>query len=543
MTSWNRSGHAQEPSTWNIKPLGGSVPSPPAARLDMPAAADTRGAAPDTLKIPLAGGLPPDAIQMNMEGGLVTIVARDAPLNEVLALLARQDGLNIVMAEDSKARVSITLNKVPLQHAIGNILAATGYTAFRQNDILLITSVAAGQQKGSAQAQGRVVQVFRLDFTSAADVNLVVKGLLSPAGQSFPTQTKDSDNRKTQETLVVEDLPWSIERIAQTIKQLDVAPRQVMIEAHVLSVNLANNLQHGVNLEYLANGNASLTLRTDGLANSTGFATPNSTQAIFLNLASNNVNALISAIQNTTDSKTLASPKVFVLNGQEAHFQVGSQLGFKTVTTTQTSSMENVQFLNTGVILAVTPQITADNQVLMKVKPSVSTGQIDQTTGCPDSNTTEVETAVMLPDGHGIVIGGLIQEEDTQTQAKIPILGDLWLVGRLFQQRQLTRTRNEVIISLIPHIVPYPPQLQQRECGEFVRSATPIWHGALERCPRPEPRLPDGAQIPPWRKLHQYGNDGGAAANSQYEGPPPVVASPADAEAIASPRGTPQQSQ
>ncbi len=101
--------------------------------------------------------------------------------------------------------------------------------------------------------------------------------------------------------------------------------------------------------------------------------------------------------------------------------------------------MESVNFLNVGIILNVTPQITPDNKVLMKVKPEVSTGQINPDTKLPDSKTTQVETSVLLPDGHGIVIGGLIQEEDIENQAKIPFLGDIWIIGWLFQHRETRR--------------------------------------------------------------------------------------------------------
>ena len=385
---------------------------------------------------------------------------------------------------------------MPVRLAIDSILAIAGYTAVLQDSILSITSISA-DHKVSSLAQGRVVQVFRLDYTSATDVNLIIKGLLTPAGQSFVSLARDNDNRKTQEVLVVEDVPSNMERLARTVQQLDVAPRQVLIEAHILSVTLSDDTQCGINLQALVN-NPAVTLRTDGFSNAAAFATPGTSQAFFFNLAWNNVNALITALQTTANAKTLASPKVFAVNGQKARIQIGSQLGYKTTTTTQTSTMESVSFLNTGIILTVTPQITPDNQVLMTVKPEVSTGQIDQATSLPDSTTTQVETSVLLRDGYGIVIGGLIQETDTEGQSKVPFFGDLWLVGWLFQHRETNRSRNEVIISLVPHIVPYQPACAARDSQEFCHSATPLLQGPLERVPRPwEPGLPNAGQRRP----------------------------------------------
>ena len=370
-----------------------------------------------------------------------------------------------------------------------------------------------------------MVQVFRLDYTSATDISLIIKGLLTPVGQTFVSQVKDADNRKTQEVLVVEDVPSNMERLARTVRQLDVAPRQVLIEAHVLSITLSDDTQCGINLQALLNS-PSVALRTDGFADAAGYAAPGTSQAFFFNLASSNVNALISALQTTANAKTLASPKVFAVNGQKARIQIGSQLGYKTTTTTQTSTMENVSFLSTGIILTVTPQITPDNQVLMTVKPEVSTGQINPATSLPDSTTTQVETSVMLHDGYGIVMGGLIQETDTDNQSKLPFLGDLWLVGRLFQHHEKNRVRNEVIISLIPHIVPYSPDCVARESEEFCRSATPLLQGPLQQYPRPwEASLPDAGQRPAIFGGRSAANGVPAPVNAGYY--VPVVDGPA----------------
>jgi type IV pilus assembly protein PilQ len=442
------------------------------------------------VKIPLARSIPPEAVQVDPRSGLVTICVRDAPLNQVLEILAEQQGLNVVCSEDVTARISITVNSAPFEEAMDAILSVAGYTARRQGDFLMITSV-ANKGKVSPQAQGREVRVFVLNYVSAADADVVVKGLLSPVGQSFLTESDEQDRRKTQELVVVEDLPTYLSRIEEVVRQLDVPPRQVLIESHVMSIELKDNCHHGIDLSYLKEANPALTLKT------AGFGDAEASPAMIFDLDTGELAALVECLQTTTDAKTLASPKVFALNGQQARIQVGQQLGYRVVTTTQTSTMENVDFLEVGVILTVTPQITPDNCVLMKVKPVVSTGQINPDTELPEEETTEVETSLILRDGHGIVIGGLIQEEDVETQQKVPLVGDLWLVGRLFQKRQIDRKRTELIVTLIPHIVPYQPECCRRESDQFYRATTPIVEGPLLPYPRPfEPSLPDAGQPP-----------------------------------------------
>jgi type II secretory pathway component GspD/PulD (secretin) len=452
-----------------------------------------------TVRIPLSGSIPPDAIRVDNQKNTVSMAVRDVPLNEVLGILALHRGLNIIAAEDVTARVSSTLNDVPFEQALTNILSAAGYTYTRQDDILIVTST-LGDSRLPPHVQGREVRIFSLDYVTAADVDLVIKGFLSPVGQSFITSSAKADDRRTQELLVVEDLPTCLARIEQTVRGMDQPPRQVLIEAYVLSIELDDDVRHGLNLEYLDQvGTPSVTLRTQGLADVAKFAAGTS-PALFFNLAESDLRALLEALETTRDAKTLAQPKVLALNGQEARIQIGEKLAYHVTTSTETSTLESVDFLDVGVVLTVTPRITRDNDVVMTVKPEVSSGEINTTTELPDQATTEVQTALMLPDGHGMVIGGLIQEEDIERQQKIPIIGDLWLIGRLFQRRELERSRREIVIALIPHIVPYQPLRHQRECQQFYRAATPLLRGPLMQNPRPaEPRLPDAGQRLPLR--------------------------------------------
>lgn len=445
--------------------------------------------ADSTVRIPITSTLPPGSVQVDPRNGRVSIVVPDAPLNEVLSALARNQGLNIISAEDITARVSITLHDIPFEQALTQILSAAGCTWTRQDNVLIVTTLSA-DRKLTPQAQGRQLRVFPLDYVSAVDVDLVVKGLVSAAGQSFATSSTDTDNRKTQETIVVEDLPEYLARIEQYIQQIDQPPRQVLIEVHILSVELQDDAKHGVNFEYLKKlGTPEVTLKT------AGFADAGASPAFLFNIAAGELNLLLEALETTNDAKTLATPKVLALNGQEARIQIGEQLGFRVTTTTQTSTMESVEFLDVGVVLRVTPRITRDNHVVMTVKPEVSSGEINPKTELPEEETTEVETSLMLPDGHGMVIGGLIRELDIETQTKIPVLGDLWLIGRLFQKRELKRKREEIIIALIPHVVPYAPVRQQMECDQFRRATTPLLYGPVRTAARPdEPRFPDAGQ-------------------------------------------------
>lgn len=466
----------------------GQPPSPPLAPAEKPPAQSALPAGAGT-KIPLSGTPPAERVTLRQSDGLISLATHNAPLSEVLMALARQLNLNIVCTENLRASITVTLDRVPLQTVLDSVLSIAGCTWVLQDDVIYVTST-ADRTKLPPGVQGRQVRVFRLDFAAAADVEKAVKGMLSPVGQAFTTVAKNTDNRQTQELVVVEDLPHYLQTIAAYIEQVDQPPRQVLIEAHVLAITLDSSDRCGVDLTALFK-----VLHHDMKFYAQGIANPAAPQAFFFTFDGSDLDILIEALRTQNQAKTLASPKVLVLNGQEAKIQIGRQDGYRVVTTTETSAMESINFLDTGVLLTVTPRISRDGQVLMHVKPEVSDGQVQD--GLPSKKTTEIQTDVMLPNGRGMVIGGLIRDTDTELHAKVPFFGDLYLVGKLFRRREMTKKREEIIITLIPRVVPGTLACDDRHAHEVQQAETRLLDRNLERVPRPwDGRLPDALENP-----------------------------------------------
>lgn len=474
------------------------LPSPRSELVELPPVeqvAPLRPTAPHSLSSSPTLSLPPDSADER-----VSLVVRDATIGEVLAMIAEQHGLNIVTGDQVGGTVSVSLHNVPLQEALDSILTANGYT-WNLHQSILVVSTLSTETRLSPFAQGRVVRVFDLNFVASSDINQVVTGLLSPVGQSFVAETSPTDQRRTREQLVVEDMPAYVARVEEYIVQVDRPPMQVLIEAHILEVQLEDDTVSGVDLDALLRvANSRLSWDT------VGFADAEASPSFFIGIDGTDLDGLIQLLKTTTDAKTLASPKVLAVNGQEARIQIGGQLGYFVTTTTQTSTLQNVDFLDVGVVLRVTPIISQDGRVLMHVKPEVSNGQVNPITGLPEEDTTEVETTIMLDDGRAMVIGGLIQEELIELENKIPYLGDLYLVGRLFQRRTMTRERTEIIVALVPRIVPYDGQYACREEVEVARATTRLTYGDLQRVDRRawEPELRDAVRNPiPILKKHK----------------------------------------
>ena len=442
---------------------------------------------PNSQIVPLAPSAYDSENRVQLQSNLdqVTLVTRDAPLSTVLSLIAQQQGLNIVTGEEVSQRVNVTLNNVRLNDALDAILAVHGYTWVRQNNIITISSMST-DRRTSPSVQGRMVRVFTLNYILASDVDKVVKGLMSPLGQSFTNTISSEQQRNAHEQLIVEDLPPYLDRIADYIAQVDTLPRQVVVEANILQVTLKDNNKHGVNFNQLARVNrANVSIGTMGLASGTSPAT-------MMRVEGADLTSLIDLLKSTSDTKTLASPKVAVVNGQKARISVGGKLGYLQTTATNTSTLQSVSFLDFGVVLTVTPIITEDGQVLMTVEPQVSTARINPTSKLPDSESTEVQTTALLSDGQAIVIGGLIKETSNDSQNKVPFLGDLWLVGRLFQSRDRLKERNEIIITLLPRIARPGEFCSFASEEDYAQATTPLldrnltpvdrreWEGGLQ---------------------------------------------------------------
>lgn len=450
---------------------------------DLPIAAPNTNAysanarAEETLTIPLAnlGGNSQDLevrseSQQNGKEQLVSIYARSVDLRLVLSHLAQESKTNILVAEDVDAKVTTTLNRVPLWQVLDAILKINGLAWTEHENIIFVTKPTISQtgvQSQSNTITGLHVHVFELNYTMADEILLVVQGLLSPAGQAFVHSTDNANGRKSRERIVVEDVAERIATIAEYINSVDNPPRQVLIEAHVLQVTLTDSQRHGVNLDGLARvANARVNIRAQGFAN--GALSP----GFMMGLDGNDLDGMLEALRSDSNVRTLAAPKVLVVNGQEARIQIGSKFGYFVTTTSTTSTLQSVEFLEIGVVLVVEPTITRDGQVMLHVQPKVSGGRVNSDTGLPEEDTTEAQTTVILPDGKGMIIGGLIKEADEQQDSWIPWLGTRPFIGKLFRRSNRESSRIEVVIALTPHIVPFTSgMIDAREQADYLEAA------------------------------------------------------------------------
>jgi len=342
-------------------------------------------------------------------------------------------------------------------------------------------------------------KVFTLYYISAAEAMKLLAPVLSsagsiqgstpaenvvPTGDSISTGSGGGDTMALNDIIVIEDYPENIAEAEKMLKELDVRPRQVLVEATILSANLTEDLELGVDLNFAAgvsltgSSTTSQVGTTESLTTDTttpisqvaagtpgtpietsGFASVGG-NGLRVGVTSGDFVAFITALERVTDTTILANPKILAVNKQLGIVYIGTKIGYTSQTTqTQTSTTQQVEFLETGTRLAFRPYIGDDGYIRMDIQPKDSSGTL-KANNIPDEQSTELATNIMVKDGQTIVIGGLFRDVIVTSRSQIPLLGDLPLIGALFRKTTDSVQRQEVIVMLTPHIIDEPKETQ-----------------------------------------------------------------------------------
>ena len=389
---------------------------------------------------------------------------QDADIRDVLEMISRQGQINILPSNSVKGKVTASLHDVDLDSALAAILKSTGYVTRRHGKFIYVgTSKDFDNLEQSLDKIG--TRIYHTNYVRAADLQALITPLLtqgvgamsvtSPAEQGIATDaTKAGGNTFAGgDAVLVRDYEAVLAEIDQVVAEIDKRPLQVAIEAMILSVALDDNYQFGVNFQFLRNN--------PHIAFASGSPPAAISDVSFSNggltfgFLDTTLGAFITAVETIGDTHVIATPRVVCLDKQRAEILIGSQLGYISSTVTETSTAQNVNFLEVGTQLRIRPFISSDGLVRMEVHPELSTGQVTTQGGftLPDKDLTQVTTNVMVRDGATVVIGGLIREDLTTNTTQIPLLGDLPGVGWLFRQKQEQTQRNEILVLITPHIV------------------------------------------------------------------------------------------
>lgn len=425
----------------------------------------------------------------------VDIFVQDEDLATVLQMLSLQSQRNIVASRDVVATVTANLYGVTFYEALDAILHVNGYGYVEQGNFIYVYPAEVIQQM-QAEQRRVISKVIQLNYLNANDAAEFVAPLLSPdvgqiktngdVGAFTLTDNTPSGNEEfaLSATLVVYDYPENVEEIEELLRQLDTRPAQVLVEASILQMRLTEDNAFGIDFSIIGDidfqdfgtlggplgivdsllQNNDETAFTPADNNASGLqSTPGNTSGpatLKVGVVQDDFSIFARFLDEVSDTTVLSNPKILTLNRQPARVLVGRKIGYLSTTTTETSTSQTVEFLDTGTQLAFRPFISTDGMIRMELAPSVSEGFIRNSTDAtgstvtiPDEVTQEISTNVMVRDGSTVVLGGLFREQTDLSRSQVPILGDIPLLGTAFRGHDDTTDRTEIIFMIKPTIV------------------------------------------------------------------------------------------
>jgi type II secretory pathway component GspD/PulD (secretin) len=368
----------------------------------------------------------------------ITISLQNVDIHEVMKMLSKQQRINIFVSDGIEGTISINIYDMEVVEALKSISEAAGYAVEkRKGNYFIVERDEIGQYNQSSLTQ---VRSFKIQYTDPTKVEGIVKTYLSNYGKI----TSLTDRK----ILVVEDKPAFIDKIESLLSEIDREPKQILIEAKILEVTLTDNASYGLDWSKLFTHDDGE--GTFGIQNLSSSGSP----GLFFNYLSSKVEVALNALKERGRLRTLSTPKLLAMEDRTAETVVGTRLGFRVTTTINQVTSESIEFLETGIILKVTPSVDRQGMILLDIHPEVSDGSVSDD-GIPSKTTTQLSTRMLVPDGQTVFLGGLIKHNTNESREGVPLLGDIPGVGMLFSNRSKNLTATEIVVLISPKIVDF----------------------------------------------------------------------------------------
>lgn len=418
------------------------------------------------------------------QDSLLTLEFQDMPIKAILDVLAQMGQVNIVATDIANTNMTLRLNRVSWQQALDIVVNSNDLTQHHQGNIIYISSHAKLLEAQNKQNQARLhaesllplqTKYIALHYADAEQVMALIlgvsagttnntnahKGLLSARG------VVSVDKRTNM--LIVKDIDQNIASIQELISRIDVPVRQVMIEARIVSANDGFSRQLGVNFGLFAdNGQlqiagsqsglwdlrrGDLTARAgreDNLAVNLGVGNPAGRIAFgILNIPDVLLDLELSAMQADRKGEVISTPKVLTTDKQTAKISSGTQIAYQESTS---SGATSTSFKEAALLLEATPSITPEGKIALKL--NIRNGSPVQNLGAIAIQEDAIETQVVVENGQTVVLGGIYRHTTGNSVEKVPLLGDIPYVGKLFRREHKTNSKDELLIFVTPKLVP-----------------------------------------------------------------------------------------
>ncbi|MEB3767294.1 type IV pilus secretin PilQ [Acinetobacter sp. MD2] len=408
-------------------------------------------------------------------GKKISLDFQDIEVRRVLQLLADFTGTNIVASDTVQGNITLRLKDVPWDQALDIIMKTKSLGKRNSGNVIWVAPTAellkSEEDEAKAYAQSIKLSPLQtetmvLNYVKAADVKKMIDDAATKVGGG--TNSSEEGMRSLMSsrgsividtrtnTVIMNDTAAKIEQLRNIIKQIDLPVKQVMIEARIVRTQL--DLAHELGVKWGLVKPTSASSWDQGKYNSSGglnvdlgASTAYGTLSLgLLRLGSSILDLQLAASQSDGKSEVLSTPKVMTGDKQEALIRSGMKIPYST---TSANSGTTTTFQEAVLELKVVPSITPDNKVQMKLDISKDTLGSQLTDAGYAINVNKLQTNVLVADGETIVLGGLYEDEVTNSVKKVPLLGDIPVIGNLFKNSQRSDSKRELLIFITPRIV------------------------------------------------------------------------------------------
>lgn len=395
----------------------------------------------------------------------ISLDFKDADIGSVLRVLSMKSNVNIVTGPEVTGLVTVRLDNVPWEKALDVILRTYNYVYEREGNIIRVTT------RDNMKLEPVETKTFILNYSKAQEIQASITDMLSERGK-----VKSSERTNM---VVVTDIPTNLYRIGEVIKKLDKPTSQAFIDSKIIKTEAGAIENMGIQWQPTVSAKGASRPTTFPFSAVRDQGTPFGFKEFFPTLTGTAVapfaavnasdprsfpsvtpsaasgftlgtldftkfQATLNFLKSYSNAKVVSNPRVVVLNNQTAHIQVGQQIPLPSYERNETTGgmvISGFSYRDIGVVLNVTPHINSSGEILVDLKPEVSSKNGDQSFGtdqmtAPIFDMTQAQTQLLIQSGQTIAIGGLLSDNKSQSETKVPYLADIPLVGKLFRAKR-----------------------------------------------------------------------------------------------------------
>lgn len=411
-------------------------------------------------------------------GEKLSLNFQDIDVRSVLQLIADFTDLNLVASDTVQGNITLRLQNVPWDQALDLVLKTKGLDKRKIGNVLLVAPAdeIAARERQELESQKQIAELaplrrelIQVNYAKAADIAKLFQSVTSGSAENNGTTDERGSITVDDRTnsIIAYQTQEKLDELRRIVTQLDIPVRQVMIEARIVEANVDYDKSIGVNWRGARVGDNNFVIGgSGGVRTGGGSSAPSTALGTFVDMGADNATSSIgigfitdntildlelSAMEKTGNGEIVSQPKVVTSDKETAKILKGAEIPYQEASS---SGATSVSFKEAALSLEVTPQITPDNRILMEVKVTKDAPDFSrEVNGVPPINKNEVNAKVLISDGETIVIGGVFSNTQTKATDKVPFLGDLPFLGRMFKRDVVEDKKSELLVFLTPRIM------------------------------------------------------------------------------------------